>query len=72
VGSVAVEDMPLAAVKFYGEIIMVPDRDPVGKHVLPRNRIAVVGLVKSLDVNFNPFRDFVCHGVNLYKIREKG
>jgi hypothetical protein len=57
VGSVAVEDVPMAAQKLDREGVVVLDGDPVGKHELPRKRIAVIRLVKRFHADFNSFRD---------------
>jgi hypothetical protein len=35
------------------------------------DRIAVIRLIERLDINLNPFRNFVRHGVSLYKNTEK-
>jgi hypothetical protein len=68
--AVAVEDMPLAAVQFYRKIIVIPYGDTIGEHMFSRHRITVVGLVKSLNVNFNSLRNFIGHGNRLYKIKK--
>lgn len=51
--SVAIPDMPLPVQEFYGKIVVILDGDPVGKHIFPIQRVAVVGLIES----FNTYAD---------------
>jgi hypothetical protein len=54
VASVAVENMPVTAMKLDRKTIVVLDSDPIGKHILPRQRVRVVRLVKRFHAYFHP------------------
>jgi len=53
--SIAVEDMPVAAMKLDGEIIMILDSNAIGKHIFTGDRIRIIRLVKGLDTHLDPF-----------------
>jgi hypothetical protein len=53
VAAVAVENMPVPAMQLDGKIIMVLDGYAIGKHILPRQRIGVIRLVKRFHAYFH-------------------
>ena len=61
VAAVAIEDEPMAALKFYRKGIMIFDGNAVGKHKLRLKRVGIVLLVKGLNAHFDTFRDHADH-----------
>jgi hypothetical protein len=47
--------MPVAAVQFDGEIIVVLDGNAISKHIFTGYRIRIIRLVKGLDTHLHPF-----------------
>lgn len=55
VAAIAVENMPVTAVQLDRKIVMILDRDAIGKHILSRKRVGVIRLVKRLHAYFHAF-----------------
>jgi hypothetical protein len=53
--------MPMTAVQFYGEIVVVFDGNAVGKHEFRLHRIAVILLVISFYTHLYTLRDHTNH-----------
>jgi hypothetical protein len=53
--AVAVEDVPVTAMKFDGKVVMIFDSNAIGKHIFTGNGIRIIRLVKGLDAHLHSF-----------------
>ena len=61
IAAIGVKNMPVTAVQFHRERIMVFNSNAISKHKLRLQRVAVILLIECFNANLNTFRNHADH-----------